>query len=93
MFDEPVKMIDKYNIDTNGEDYIQLNKDGSAGYCFIRNGKFSMNSHCILLKPIQKINLEINIILMTIQLTNMGFGFSNAINQTKLNDIELYLNL
>ena len=93
MFDEPVKMIDEYNIDTNGEDYIQLNKDGSAGYCFIRNGKFSMNSHCILLKPIQDLNLKININVMTLQLINMNFGFSNAINQTKLNDIELYLNL
>ena len=86
-------MINKYNIDTNGEDYIQLNKDGSAGYCFIRNGQFSMNSHCSLLKPIHDLDLKINVQLITLQLTNMGFGFLNSINQTKLNNIELYLSL
>ena len=90
---KPIKMISEYNIDSNGEDYIQLNKDGSAGYCFIRNGKFSMNSHCILLKLIQDLDLKINVQLITLQLINMGFGFLNSINQTKLNNIELYLSL
>ena len=88
---KPIKMISEYNIDSNGEDYIQLNKNGSIGHCFIRNGQFSMNSHCFLLKQIQKLDLKINVQLMTLQIINMGFNYSNTINQTKLNNIELYL--
>ena len=90
---KPIKMISEYNVDSNGEDYVQLNKNGSIGYCFIRNGQFSMNAHCFLLRPIQDLDLKINVKLMTFQLTNMGFNYSNTINQTKLNNIELYLSL
>ena len=88
---KPIKMISEYNIDSNGEDYIQLNKNGSIGHCFIRNGQFSMNSHCFLLKSIQDLNLNINVQLITMQLLNMGFNYFNLINLSKLNNIELYL--
>ena len=91
MYGEPSGYIDNYTIDTNGEDYIRLNKNGSAGYCFICNGRFNMTAGCYLLKPIQKINLDINIKLLTLQLSNMGFGFSNPINIDKLNNIEVYM--
>ena len=69
------------------------NGDGGCGTCFIHSGKIALSSSVYLLKPIQKLDLKMNVILMTLQLTNMGFGFSNAINQTKLNNIELYLSL
>ena len=93
--DEPIKYINTYTIDTNGENWIQLNKDGSAGYCFIRNGKFSMNSHCLLLKVKNNykdvINLDDNINILSLQISNMGFGFDKAINNDRLNNIEVYL--
>ena len=90
-----VKYIDKYSIDTKNQEYITLvkNGDGGCGTCFIHSGKIALSSSVYLLKPIQKLDLKMNVILMTLQLTNMGFGFSNAINQTKLNNIELYLSL
>ena len=90
---KPIKMISEYNIDSNGEDYIQLNKNGSIGHCFIRNGQFSMTQDVYLLKTIHDLDLKINVQLITLQLINMKFGFLNKINQTKLNNIELYLSL
>ena len=51
MFDEPVKYINKFNIKTDkNEYYIQINKNGSCGYCFLRTGKFSLTSDTTLLK-------------------------------------------
>ena len=87
-----VKYIDKYSIDTKNQEYITLvkNGDGGCGTCFIHSGKIALSSSVYLLKPIN-INLKINVQLINLQLTNMGFGFTNAINQTKLNNIELYL--
>lgn len=88
---EPVKLINNYNIDTNGENWIQLNKNGSVGYCFIRNGKFSMTQDIYLLKPKNDINLEENVELLTLQISNMGFDFGNKINRERLNDIYVYI--
>ena len=88
---KPVKYIDCYTINTNGENWIQLNKNGSVGYCFIRNGKFSITQDIYLLKPKNCINLDNNIKLLSLQISNMGFGFENKINTERLNNIEVYI--
>ena len=93
--DEPVKYIDKYTIDTKGAEWIQLNKNGSVGYCFVRFGKFTATQDIYILKPkdeyIDYIDLNINTKILTLQLTNMGFGFGNKINNEKLNALEVYI--
>ena len=92
-----VKFIDVYNIDTNGEDYLTLCKqgDGGSGYCFVHNGKFSLCSTMYLLRLKEeyknKIDLKVNAELLTLQITNMGFGFTKGINQERLNEIKIYL--
>ncbi len=97
MDEDATKYINKYNIDTKDENYIQINKQGSIDYCFLRNGKFSLTSSVLLLKPKDeykdKINLYDNVKLLTVQLTNMGFNYNNSLNIEKLNNIELYLNI
>ena len=90
---EPVKMISEYNIDIGDDKFIQLNKAGSVGYCFIRTGKFSLISSVYLLKPKINLDLEVNIKLLSIQLSNMGFGFSNPITLSKLKNLEVYLKI
>ena len=97
MFDEPIMYGDIFNIDTNGNEYLQLNKVGAgAGYCFVRTGKFSLNTNCLLLKLKDeyknKIDLNKNINLMTIQISNIGFDYIKPLNRERLNEIELYLN-
>ena len=90
---EHVKMISEYNIDIGDDKFIQLNKAGSVGYCFIRTGKFSLISSVYLLKPKINLDLEVNIKLLSIQLSNMGFGFSNPITLSKLKNLEVYLKI
>ncbi len=92
-----VKFINKYNIDTNGEEYLQLNKDGIAiGYYYIRNGKFSAIASIYLLKIKEeyknKINLHKNIEILNIQISNMGFNYGTKLNIERLNKIKVYLN-
>ena len=50
-----------------------------------------MNSHCLLLKPTKEIDLNTNVKILTLQLTNMEFGFYKAINRERLNNIEVYI--
>ena len=94
--DEPVKYINEYTIDTNGEEWIQLNKNGSVGYCFIRSGKLSATQDVYLLKLKDEykdiINLEDNINLLSLQISNIGFGFGNKINSERLNNIHVCVN-
>lgn len=79
------------NSNITYKDYLQINKNGSIGYCFIRNGKFSLTQDVYLLKPTKPINLNENINILTAQLTNMNFGFDNKINEKKLKSIEVYM--
>lgn len=92
-----VKYIDKYDIDTNGEIYLTICKqgDGGAGYCFIHNGKFSLCSSVNLLRLKEeyknKIDLNENIKSISLQISNMGFKFNNSLTIQKLNEIEIYI--
>ena len=58
---------------------------------FIRAGKFSLTQDVYLLKPTKAIDLNINVKLLTLQLTNIGFNYCNKINRDKLSNIEVYL--
>ena len=55
-----VKYIDKYDINTNGEYYLTLCKqgDGGAGYCFIHNGKFSLCSSILIFSSTNFLNVS-----------------------------------
>ena len=96
-YSKEIKNIDIFNIDTNGDEYLQINKvgDGGAGYCFVRSGKFSLTSNSSLLKLKDeyknKIDLKDNEKLLNLQLTNMGFGFEKVLNNERLNEIKVYL--
>ena len=92
---KPIKYIDKYTIDTKGEKWIQLNKNGSVGYCFVRSGLFSLTQDTYLFKLkneyLHSIDLLTNTKILTLQLTNNGFGFDNKINADILKTLEVYI--
>lgn len=64
--------------------------DGASGYIFKQKCNFTKAAGIYVLKPLFKSN-DINTDILTTQLTNMGFGFSNKINETTLKDIEVYI--
>lgn len=65
-------------------------KNGTVGTMFRQTECFNISTDVYTLKPLIELN-KINTIILTTQLTNMGFGFSNKINETILNDIEVYI--
>ena len=75
--------ISKYDWDTNNKDWLTWTTDGIyAGTVFVRNGKFSMNPHCGLLKPKKQFyyeNLDIEYIAyyLNIVLPNYAVGDIN----------------
>lgn len=76
----------------NSYDYENLftcSKD-CGGYIFYHPYKFSINSHCLLLKQNQKINININLPLINYQL-QQKFKWNNAINQTNYKEIKCYI--
>ncbi len=73
----------KYNF----ENYIlTIAKDGSVGSCFVRNGKFSISSHCYILKP--KIEISYKLLkYIAFYITNKlskKYNFSRALNSSRL---------
>lgn len=92
---EAVRYINEYTIDTKNEKYIQLTRNGSIGYCFVRCGKFSItqDNYLLKLKSDYKniIDLDINSKLLTIQISNMNFDYSNKLTKTRLQELEVNL--
>ncbi len=77
-----VAHIDTYDYDTNGKQWLTWTTDGVyAGTVFVRNGKFSMNTHCGLLKPKDNFdsNLDIEYIAWVLNQTlpNHAIGDQN----------------
>ena len=57
-----VAYIDTYDWDAQDQKWLTWTTDGVyAGTVFVRNGKFSMNTHCGLLKPKEDINYDLDI--------------------------------
>ncbi len=73
--------IDKYDWDTQGNEWLTWTTDGVyAGTVFKRNGKFSMNTHCGLLKPKGELkNIDISYIrhILNKVLPNNALGEQN----------------
>ena len=90
---EPIKYVSEYTIDTNGEKWLHINKIGSIGHSFIRQGKFALYQDHFILKPKDEhknaINLDENIDIITFQFSNMGFSCINTLNTEKLNDLSI----
>ena len=97
--DIPVKMVNELSIDTNDFDdeitkengLLCINKtgDGGAGYCFIRKGKFTVNSSVGIYKMKNKISEE-NCAFMGIQLHDI-LNRANSLTSTKFNEISVKL--
>lgn len=65
-------------------------KNGTVGILFKHEYNFNITSDVYVLEPLIKLH-DININILTTQLTNMGFSFGNKINIDKLKDIEIYV--
>lgn len=65
-------------------------KNGTVGILFKHEYNFNITSDVYVFKPLIKLH-DININILTTQLTNMGFSFGNKINIDKLKDIEIYM--
>lgn len=86
---DPIGYHDLFQINTHEETYLTINKDEYIGYCFPRCGKFSQNGHVIILRPLEDLDININSVLLSLQLSNMDFGLS--ITDDKLKDLNLLL--
>ena len=66
--------------------------NGSVGYMFKHINPISILDHVHLMKNIQKLpNEKFNLELISLQLNNSGFGFTNLLTKNKLGDIEIYI--
>lgn len=86
----PKKFINEFSINAT-EPILCIGKtgNGGAGICFVRTGKFAVLKTVLLFKL--KINLsKKNIILLSEQL-HSNFNHSSAINNEKINNLEIYL--
>ena len=92
---EPIKYVAEYSIDTNGEKWLHINKIGSIGHSFVRQGKFALYQDAFILKLKDEhkdaINLDENIDIISFQFSNMGFNSINTLNTEKLNDLSIHV--
>jgi len=90
-----MKYTNYYNIDTKNKKYISINKQGSIGHCYIHSGKFTATSSVLLIRIQERyekiIDIEITKKLLSLQLMNMNFNYSNPINKSIIKSIKVYL--
>ena len=66
--------------------------NGSIGFIFKQTTPFSISQDVRVLKMINNLpNEKMNLILISLQLNNAGFGFSNKLTKERLNEVEVYI--
>ena len=86
------KYINDFSVDIQ-EDFLTIAKNGSVGYCFVRNGKVAITTDVIVLKLKENKKTEIKdlhyLSLIFTDYFSKNYNYSNKVNLTVLKNTTL----